>query len=586
MKKTELLALLALIGCQKGSVEEPQYPSEDVSADLAEVALWTPSAVELDLYMDALSADGDQVFGLDIRRVEEELAMDEITDRVHELAETGVDADYLVLPTAQALELEARGWVDVEVRLFSTGDPQVDALTSDLTLATLRPSPLGEGGGRSRIDGADIQDLRDAFKRAFGWDGVGAVIEDQLEDAAVEETLKLILKLFGQKVASRLVGHFYGVFDDLFTLGNFLKANIDLIDANVGAYRGSAGTVFEAAEGVANEIQDLSDIKIRFLDGEITADEAREEALEGWAQVLLYSKVAREAIEEIANAGYDAGLYNDIIDTAVADFEAKIRDCLKVYVSDEEQVLPPAESAAAVLDAGATQDAARADAWAALAAGLVGYDPENRFLHSNGELKTDSLGAFDIVGFGGAVLPEGIVIDNGRCNLGLEPTESGGFSGCVSGSEMAFPDEEWVVAAVLLDAPLPLAPEGSVQHGLVTNDGFSDNDYHASPAYPADLFDGTDTWWQLRYDGGWNMTATDGDTFAPKPTAARVVVYDEAILWFIPLWELGTWGDPSFQARATMFRHDGDYGMTDGVFDGDVTPVVGELLDMPTTELP
>jgi len=584
MKRFGLFALIALMGCTQN--QDPVASATETDADdaLAVVELWTPSSLDLDLYIDALSADGDQVFGLDIRRVEEDLATDEITDRVHELAETGVDADYLLLPAAEALELEARGWIDIEAQLFSTGDPQVDAIVPSVALATLRPSPLGENADRSRIEGTDIQDVGNALGEAFSLEGLKAVLLDEFEDDKVEALLVLIVRRFAGKVAARFAGTLFSLVDDVLTIVDYFKTNIEVIDANYAAHASSADTVLEALDGIYDEISDLDDIKRRFQDGEITAEEAREEALEGYGKVALYASVARTAINEIVRGGHDAGIYDAVIDNAVAYFDAGFRDCTKTFVS-EAQSTPPVESASAVLDAGATQDAARAEAWAALAAGLVGYDPENRFLHSNGELQTHSLGAYDIVGFGSALLPEDMLIDDGRCNLGLEPTESGGFSGCISGSELAFPDEAWVVGAVLLDAPLPLAPEGSVQHGLVTNDGYADNDYQASPAYPADLFDGTDTWWQLRYDGGWSMSATDADTFAPKPTAARVVVYDEAILWFIPLQELGTGGDPSFQARATMFRHDGDYGMTDGVFDGDVTPVVGELLDMPTTVL-
>jgi hypothetical protein len=131
-----------------------------------------------------------------------------------------------------------------------------------------------------------------------------------------------------------------------------------------------------------------------------------------------------------------------------------------------------------------------------------------------------------------------------------------------------------LVVAVEHDAPVPTAStDRSYIYSVVfDSDGDAANDWVFNPPFDWDFFIGTDRWYQASYShasGTWQMNVVQvhGDqSTQATATAARAVIVDEWVIWFIPANEFSVWPPPM---RATAFAHDGSFG--EATRGGDVT---------------
>lgn len=113
-----------------------------------------------------------------------------------------------------------------------------------------------------------------------------------------------------------------------------------------------------------------------------------------------------------------------------------------------------------------------------------------------------------------------------------------------------------VVLVTAFDAPVAGESWRYVYSAVFDSDGDPANNFQASGSFDWDQYQNTDRWWVLDvFEGVPQLGRFDGSFGASTQTGARVVIADNAIVWFIPRIELGS--DPTW--RATSFRHDGSY---------------------------
>lgn len=137
------------------------------------------------------------------------------------------------------------------------------------------------------------------------------------------------------------------------------------------------------------------------------------------------------------------------------------------------------------------------------------------------------------------------------------------------------PEGEILVVAVRHEAPIPTdSTERSYIYSLVfESDGDPANDWVFNPPFDWDFFQGTDRWYEAIYEHAnrtWILGVTqvsEGNELARAlPSAVRVVIVDEWVIWFVPSTEI-----PDFpgRLRAVAFGHDGNF--TEATRGGDVT---------------
>jgi len=127
--------------------------------------------------------------------------------------------------------------------------------------------------------------------------------------------------------------------------------------------------------------------------------------------------------------------------------------------------------------------------------------------------------------------------------------------------------EVWMFA-MLLAEPVELASsDRSYIYSIVfDSDGEAANDWQSYPPFDFDLFQGADRWYQLTWDHHaqqWYVDVTQvdgGQQFGPAPSAVRVVIEGDTIVFFIPVSEFGLELPPY---RMTAFGHDGAYSEND-----------------------
>lgn len=131
-------------------------------------------------------------------------------------------------------------------------------------------------------------------------------------------------------------------------------------------------------------------------------------------------------------------------------------------------------------------------------------------------------------------------------------------------SVLPMPEGEVMIVAVEHAAPIPTASaERSYVYSIVfDSDGDPANDWVFNPPFDWDLFQGADRWYQAVYthtSNTWVVTViqlTEDGPIAPGPSAARAVIIDGWVIWFVPSSEL-----PLFPAplRVASFGHDGAF---------------------------
>ena len=122
-----------------------------------------------------------------------------------------------------------------------------------------------------------------------------------------------------------------------------------------------------------------------------------------------------------------------------------------------------------------------------------------------------------------------------------------------------------LVVAVQTAADIPTAStDKSYVYSLVfDSNGDPGNDWVGNPPFDWDFFIGSDRWYQAVYshqNGEWALTATQlGDDTVPvpaQPSAVRVVISGDWVIWFVPEAELAAFPGA---LRPVTFAHDGAF---------------------------
>lgn len=160
-------------------------------------------------------------------------------------------------------------------------------------------------------------------------------------------------------------------------------------------------------------------------------------------------------------------------------------------------------------------------------------------------------------------LVDGIGVDQAFNNTTFNCTDTDPLVVCAT-SVLPMPEGEVMIVAVEHAAPIPTAStERSYIYSIVfDSDGEAANDWRFNPPFDWDLFQGADRWYQAIYthqSNNWvvGVVQVGNDmTTVAQPSAARAVIIDRWVIWFIPSDEL-----PAFpgRLRVTSFAHDGAF---------------------------
>ncbi len=117
---------------------------------------------------------------------------------------------------------------------------------------------------------------------------------------------------------------------------------------------------------------------------------------------------------------------------------------------------------------------------------------------------------------------------------------------------------------VQLGAPVPTndALKSYIYSLVLDSDGDASNNWIPQPPYDWDYFQGTDLWFQTKWDHTaktWSISGTQVDATqatSAVASAVRAVIQNDAIMYFIPSAAIPA-AKPGF--RVTAFGHDGAY---------------------------
>lgn len=152
---------------------------------------------------------------------------------------------------------------------------------------------------------------------------------------------------------------------------------------------------------------------------------------------------------------------------------------------------------------------------------------------------------------------------------------------CPSGVE---PMPEGTVYGLGMTLAAP-APTGDAGHSFIYSavfdaDGDPANDWVFNPPFDFDLFQGTDRWYELRWDhqlGTWSVHVSQvsaGNVITSTTSAVRVAISGSHIFFFVPESEVG-----AAAYRLTAFGHDGFFSESDrGADVSGVDPTVAPVV--------
>jgi hypothetical protein len=120
---------------------------------------------------------------------------------------------------------------------------------------------------------------------------------------------------------------------------------------------------------------------------------------------------------------------------------------------------------------------------------------------------------------------------------------------------------EYLMVASLFDGHIPLEDSDNFYTYSVVfdSDGDPSNNFTFVPPFNWDLYQNTDWWLELNWvasQGQWFLDVLNAESFQPLPTNSRAVIWDDMIVFFIPVSELGI-ARPGY--RVTSFCHDGTF---------------------------
>ena len=142
-------------------------------------------------------------------------------------------------------------------------------------------------------------------------------------------------------------------------------------------------------------------------------------------------------------------------------------------------------------------------------------------------------------------------------------------------------DENPLIFINVMYANIPMNdPTYFYQFGFVFDrDGITTNNYQPSSQFENDFFKDTDYWIDIQYSPstGWVMWVTDvaNGAFEQVASEAQLIVINNTMFLVIPRSEFLA---QNIGYRMTAYRHTGDWGLSGGVWDGDVQPPVADGL--------
>ncbi len=174
----------------------------------------------------------------------------------------------------------------------------------------------------------------------------------------------------------------------------------------------------------------------------------------------------------------------------------------------------------------------------------------------------------DVIGSGAVIVDaaEAAVTEGFNASVfDCDEAVDGVLTVCASGAEI--PAGPLLVAVAQMAEVVPQASEdGLLTYALVVRaDTDPANDYAAQPPFTDDFYQGTDRWYELTWaDASWTLSVDRGET----ASGARAAIRDDAIVFFVPMSELGVELPPF---RLTAFASS-DASFEAATSGGDVAP--------------
>ncbi len=551
---------------------------------------------------------------------EQDLAFDDIEPHLRaEIAAERFDADLVLVPEAMGRRLLADGVLeDPHVVIFSADDPDEAAEMFGLILAPpagrgtgtggLRvaevaryehgclaaverlPAPVAPpapvAGSRLALDVAEAELIEGTVREA-----AEGGIEGTLMSLAIDtvfEVFKQLAMALGKETAARVIGAAGPATSTALTAKSILElgdASADVTEARSDAEIAATETYYDAVQAISGARTDLYEIRAGLRSCELSGPDAIERIDGLGTSVTTYERAARDAMADIVRTGgEESALRSEALDNGLSRFLELWADIRAEAAAKDASTLPEdlvsvGETLEEIVGESDTND------WETFVELLTGLDPDNPFTHSNGALMTNAAGTTDLIAVGSAPIEVSDpalrrLLDRFPCGTG--PV---GFTLCGTGD---LTTGLAILTVAVFAATLPIIDAlEHFQYGFVFDaDGNASNNYTAPPAYPKDLFDGTDRWFEVLHmpTSAWSLKASlarDGSV-AAETTAARAILNGNSIAMLIPASELEA-ALPEY--RVTGFRHMGDYGINPPhVFNGDVHPEVGAPLATPATE--
>lgn len=573
------------------SATDPATDPTPPTGEPATVRIWLPSALALDTFIEAAfdTAEFDVV-------VEQAPATYDATASA--ATDAMVDGSYALVPATIGQTLVDDGVGRFVGRIFEDEDAAVtqlgvwllapaasdaeeaamssEASSASVVSAGLRP---GRSGVVASVDGPppppDAQEVIDfigAEEQAY----MDSLVQGGAFKAA-GEVVRAGATEYGERVGGSLAlrgvakaaGPVAAVLDFLKTTHDFTVAAMEMIDAESAAAISLYDTGMAATTIISDATVRLGEIETGLIDGTVSAAEAQELVDSLQRAITRASSLATDSALDLEELDGEVGAAQ-ILQLRQRRLDEFFRRSAEVI--DEIDARPAFDD----IDWGAGQDriirVVQPSQLGLVADILFDTGANNESTHSNGRQAVTSEGDTDLIGIGQfwwSPVAGGSLDD-------LLPCGQDGDTHTLCGPRVY--DGDHLVVLARLGAPVDFDTDRTHQYAFVFDrDGDPGDDYLAGGAYPKDTWDHSDLRYEIAIrDGVSQVNVTEGATFAPVSSGARLVVDGGLITAFIPQDELDVDGG-AVPMRATTFWHLGDYGEgPDEMFNIDLFPVVGE----------
>jgi hypothetical protein len=561
-------------------------------------AVWVPSSVGLADFVEiALEEAGIEVL------VIEDKAVYSATEAMATAALR--DGQAALVPSTIGARLVEAG-ATVHATLFESDDPTeatsqlglwlVADLTANNEAATTRAEELVVDLAQTSTTSAHVDAIGETLE--FVSDEADALADSKRQSLVFDTTGAIVEELAGAygrragasvgiRTVAKVAGPVASVLDFLWTMRDFTIKAMDAIDAESQARISAYDQGMTAVAMLSDAHTRLCALEAPIITGELSQTNAEE-------IIDLMSRAGRRAVtlanatvQQLEDFGDDtnAAQIAQLVEARDDQLQKKLVEMLRL-VRDraaEPAVVIVSEPVTSILSPVISKASTDSEIAKALDGIFSPPNPANETTHSNGLLKSTSDGETDIFRHGQlwvATSPGGPGLNT------LFPCGTGDGVTVVCGDS---PADTGVFTVVVAEygAAVPLGPTDKLyQYGFVfdTTGDPADN-YLAGPSFPNDVFDNTDTWYEVNGGpGGLSLKVTDASTFASLPSGARAAMRGSAIAVFIPQDEIGGGPDhPAVPYRATAFWHLGDFGINPpNEYNLDADPPVHQPLFLPS----